>query len=91
MRGQAYLAAGRASEAATEFRKIIDRRGIVLADPVGAMARLQLARALVLAGDHSGAKTQYMELLNLWKEADPNVPAIRQAKSEFATLLRKAL
>jgi tetratricopeptide (TPR) repeat protein/predicted Ser/Thr protein kinase len=86
VRGEAYLAAREPIKAASEFQKILDHRGLVVADPVGAMARLQLARALVLSGDTAKAKTAYRDFLTLWKEADPDVPILKEAKAEYAKL-----
>ena len=86
VRGEAYLAAHQGAEAATEFRKILDHRGIVLADPIGALARLQLGRAFVLSGDKAKAKTAYQDFLILWKDADPDIPILKQAKAEYAKL-----
>jgi hypothetical protein len=78
--------AGRAQEAAAEFQRILDHRGVVLADPVGALAHLQLARALELAGDKNKAKAAYQEFLTLWKDADPDIPILKQAKADYAKL-----
>jgi hypothetical protein len=86
VRGLAYLAAKRPAEAANEFQRILDHRGIVLADPMGAMARLQLARSLVLSGDAAKAKGVYSDLLTLWKDADPKIPVVEQARTEYARL-----
>jgi DNA-binding winged helix-turn-helix (wHTH) protein/tetratricopeptide (TPR) repeat protein len=86
VRGEAFLAAHRGAEAAAEFQKILDHHGIVLSDPVGALAHLQLGRAYVLAGDKSSAKFAYQDFLTLWKEADPDVPILKQAKAEYAKL-----
>jgi tRNA A-37 threonylcarbamoyl transferase component Bud32/tetratricopeptide (TPR) repeat protein len=86
VRGEAFLAGGRGAEAATEFQKIIDHRGLVLADPVGAMARLGLGKALVLSGNHDKAKAVYQDLLTLWKDADPDISIVRQANAEYARL-----
>jgi TolA-binding protein len=86
VRGQAYLAAHRGAEAANEFQKILDHRAIMVSDPIGALAHLQLARALVLSGDMSKAKTAYQDFLTLWKDADPDIPILHQAKTEYATL-----
>jgi eukaryotic-like serine/threonine-protein kinase len=85
VRGQAYLEAGRAREAAAEFQKVLDHRGIVLADPIGALAHLQLGRALALSGDQSQAKTPYEQFFALWKDADPDIPLLQQARAEYAT------
>jgi eukaryotic-like serine/threonine-protein kinase len=87
MRGEAYLAARQGTEAATEFQKILDHRGIVVSDPIGALAHLQLGRALALSGDKIKAKTAYEDFLTLWKDADPNIPILKQAKAEYAKLL----
>ncbi|HXP85525.1 MAG TPA: hypothetical protein VN841_12435, partial [Bryobacteraceae bacterium] len=60
--------------------------GLTAGDPVSAMARLQLGRAYALAGDSAKAKAAYRDFLNLWKDADPGVPVLKQAKDEFAKL-----
>ena len=86
VRGEAYRALHRYTEAATEFQKILDHRGIVTADPVGALARLQRGRALASGGDTNNAKVAYRDFLTLWKDADPSLPLLRQAKTEFANL-----
>ena len=86
MRGQAHLALHQGAEAAAEFQKILDHRGIVIDDPIGALAHLQLARALVLAGDKTKAQTAYRDFLMLWKEADPDIPVLKQAQAEYARL-----
>jgi hypothetical protein len=86
VRGEVYLAARRPAQAASEFRRIISHRGIVLADPVDAMARLQLARALALTGDTAHAKTASRDLLNLWNAADPDALLLEQARTESARL-----
>ena len=87
VRGQGYLATRKGSEAAMEFQKILDHRGIVFADPVDAMARLQLGRAFALAGDTTKAKTAYQDFLTLWKDADPGIPVLEQARAEYARLV----
>ena len=76
VRGLAYLAARQPAEAAAEFQRILDHRSIVLVDPMDAMARLQLARALALSGDTVKAKSAYNDLLTLWKNADPEIPVL---------------
>ncbi|MEO5739519.1 MAG: protein kinase [Vicinamibacterales bacterium] len=86
VRGLAYLAARQPAEASAEFQRILDHRSIVLVDPMDAMARLQLARALVLSGDTVKAKSAYNDLLTLWKNADLDVPVLRQARAEYARL-----
>ncbi len=85
VRGQAYLAAREGSKAASEFEKIIDRRSIGL-NPLGALAHLGLARAFVLQGDTIKAKAAYQDFLTLWKDADSDIPVLKQAKAEYAKL-----
>jgi serine/threonine protein kinase/tetratricopeptide (TPR) repeat protein len=84
VRGVAYSRMGRHREAAVEFQKILDHPGIVASDPIGPMARLQLARALSASGDRAKSAAAYKDLLTLWKDADPDVPAVQEAKAEFA-------
>ena len=86
VRGEAYLAAHQGSEAAAEFQKILDHRGIVLNEPIGALAHLQLGRAYAMQGDTAKAKTAYQDFLTLWKDADPYIPVFIAAKSEYAKL-----
>ena len=87
VRGEAYLATRRGREAAAEFQKVLNHRGIVLADPTGALAHLQMGRAYVVAGDMNKAKSAYQDFLTLWKDADPDNPILKQAKAEYAKLL----
>ena len=86
VRGQTYLAAKRPADAAVEFRKIISRRGLVMEDPIDAVARLQLARALAASGDTARARAAYQDFLTLWKQADTDVPLLKQAQAEAAKL-----
>jgi serine/threonine protein kinase len=86
VRGLAYLAAHRGAEAAREFQTILDHRTIVASDPIGALARLQLGRALALTGDNAGARRAYEDFLAVWKDADEEIPIFRQAKSEYSGL-----
>jgi Tfp pilus assembly protein PilF len=86
VRGEAYLASHRGAEAAAAFQEILDHRGIVVSDPVGALARLQLGRALVMAGNRTKAKTAYQDFLTLWKNADPDTPILKEAQAETAKL-----
>jgi serine/threonine protein kinase/Flp pilus assembly protein TadD len=86
VRGQAYLAAGQGSAAATEFQKILDHSGIVWNCPTGALARLGLARAHALAGDKEKARAAYQEFLSLWKDADAGIPILAKAKAEVAKI-----
>ena len=86
VRGQTYLAARKPADAAVEFQKIISHRGLVMEDPVGAVARLQLARALAASGDTARARVAYQDFLTLWKQADTDVPLLKQAQAEAAKL-----
>jgi eukaryotic-like serine/threonine-protein kinase len=85
-RGYTLLAAGQTKEAAAEFQKILDHRGIVQNSPLGALAEVGLARALASAGDKAAARTAYQDFLTLWKDADPDIPILQQAKAEYAQL-----
>ena len=85
VRGEAYLAEHKGVEAAAEFQKLIDHRGIVLADPTAALARLEIGRAWHLAGDDAKAKAAYRDFLALWKNAD-ELPILKQANAEYAKL-----
>jgi hypothetical protein len=96
IRGQAYLAERRGAEAAAEFQKILAHPGIVISDPIGGLARLQLGRAYALEAESSqGAdadaaraksRTAYKDFITLWKYADPDVPVLMQAKAEYSKL-----
>jgi len=86
MRGAAYLAAKQGSAAAAEFQKILDHPGIVRSEPIGALAHLQLGRALALSGETKKAKSAYDDFLTLWKDADPDIPILKEAKAEYAKL-----
>jgi predicted Zn-dependent protease len=86
VRGEAYLVEKKGTEAAAEFQKILDHRGIVVSDPVGAVARLQLGRAYALSGDTTKAKRAYQDFFTLWKDADPDIQILKQAKVEYAKL-----
>jgi eukaryotic-like serine/threonine-protein kinase len=85
-RGQAYLAAGQGSAAAAEFRKIIDHDGIVWNCWTGALARIGLARAYTISEDRLKARSAYESFLELWKDADSDIPILKQAKAEYAKL-----
>ena len=85
-RGDAYLAMRQGDKAVGEFQKIIDHRGIVANQPIGALAHLGLARAHVLQGDTVRAHAAYQDFLALWKDADPDIPLLKQAKAEYAKL-----
>jgi eukaryotic-like serine/threonine-protein kinase len=86
VRGEAYLATHRGKEAAAEFQKILDHRGLVLNEPIGALAHLQLGRAYVMQGDTAKSRAAYQDFLTLWKDADPDIPILQQAKAEYAKL-----
>jgi DNA-binding winged helix-turn-helix (wHTH) protein/predicted Zn-dependent protease len=86
VRGLAYLAAHQGAEAAAQFQKILDHRGLVICDPVGAVAHLQLGRSYALSGDGTKAKSAYQDFLTLWNDADPDIPIFKQAKAEYAKL-----
>ena len=86
VRGLAFLIGHRGSEAVVEFQKILDHRGLVLNRPIGALARLQLGRAYAMEGDTIKAKAAYQDFLTLWKDADPDIPILKQAKAEYAKL-----
>ena len=85
-RGEAYLAAHQGTEAAAEFQKILDHRGIVLNSPIGALAHLQIGRAYAMTGDTTKAKAAYQDFLTLWKDADHDIPILKEAKAEYAKL-----
>jgi serine/threonine protein kinase/Flp pilus assembly protein TadD len=90
LRGEAYLAAHRGNDAAAECQKIIDHRASAAfrgRATMAALARLQLGRAYVLSGDTAKAKTAYQDFLALWKDADPEIPILKQAKTEYAKLM----
>jgi serine/threonine protein kinase/Tfp pilus assembly protein PilF len=86
VRGEAYLAAHQGSQAAAEFQKILDHRGIVLNEPIGALAQLGLARACAMQGNTEKARAAYQGFFTLWKDADPDVPIFITAKAEYAKL-----
>jgi eukaryotic-like serine/threonine-protein kinase len=85
-RGQAYLAAKNGAAAAGEFQKLLDHAGIVGNEPIGALAHLGLARAYSLSGNAAKAKTAYQDFFSLWKNADPDIPILKEAKAEYAKL-----
>jgi DNA-binding winged helix-turn-helix (wHTH) protein/tetratricopeptide (TPR) repeat protein len=90
IRGQAFLAGHQGSAAAAEFQKIIAHPGIVLNQPIGALAHLQLGRALVMQGEAAKAKAAYQDFFNLWQNADSDIPVLNQAKAEYLRLPRIA-
>jgi len=86
VRGEAYLAVHRGADAAVEFQKILDHGGVVQNEPIGALARLGLARAYALQGDTPKARAAYPDFLALWKDANPDIPILKEAKAEYAKL-----
>ena len=86
VRGQAYLVERRGSEAAAEFQKILNHRGVVVNEPIGTLAHLGLARGYVLNGDTAKARAAYQDFFALWKHADPDIPILKEAKGEYAKL-----
>jgi len=91
LRGEAYLAARQGTAAAAEFQKLLDHPGVVVNFVTGALAHLGLGRAYALAGDNAKARTAYQDFLALWKDADPDVPVLKQAKAEYARLANAGL
>lgn len=86
VRGAAFLALHHGNEAGVEFQKILDHRGLVLNEPIGALTHLQLARSHAMQGDTVKAKAAYQDFLTLWKDADPDIPVLKEAKAEYAKL-----
>ena len=86
IRGQAYLASHDGNSAAVEFQKFLDHRGIVINFPLGALAHLGLGRTYSMTGDSAKAKAAYQDFLALWKDADPDIPILKEAKADYAKL-----
>jgi Tfp pilus assembly protein PilF len=86
IRGQAYLARHDGKAALAEFQKILDHPGMSLNEPIAALAHLGVARAHAAQGEKDRARSAYQEFLSLWKDADPNIPVMKQAKAEYASL-----
>ncbi len=86
VRGLAYLQAKRGAEAATEFQKIVDHRGVAPVAPEHSLAKLGLGRAYVMTGDTAKSRAAYQDFLALWKDGDPDIPILKQAKAEYAKL-----
>ncbi len=86
LRGQAYLGARRGKEAAADFQKILDHRGVDSTSPFYALAHLGLARAWAQAGDTAQSRRAYEDFLAVWKDADPDIPILLEAKAEYARL-----
>jgi serine/threonine protein kinase/tetratricopeptide (TPR) repeat protein len=86
VRGEAYLAAGKGAEAASEFEKILNWPGVVVNEPIGALAELGLARAYVKTGDVKKARERYDRFFALWKDADGGIPVLHEAQWEYQKL-----
>jgi tetratricopeptide (TPR) repeat protein len=86
LRGQAYLQSHNGPAAVSEFQKLVEHRGIVLNCVTGALAPLQLGRAYALSGDTAKARTAYQDFLAPWKDADPDIPILKEAQAEYAKL-----
>ena len=86
IRGEVYLLLHRGKEAAAEFQKFLDHRGVAVNCPLGALARLQLGRAYALQGENVKSRTAYQDFLALWKDADPDISILKEAKAEYAKL-----
>jgi hypothetical protein len=88
VRGQAYVAAGDGNKAAAEFQKLIDHPGMILNSPLGVLARLGMARAYKRAGDLEKSRLAYRDFLQIWKDADPNLVTLKQAKAEYSAIAK---
>lgn len=86
LRGQAYLALRRGPDAVAEFQRIVDHPGLVTNRAYAALARLGIARSYTLQGQTSKARAGYQDFFMLWKDADTDIPILRQAKAEYAKL-----
>jgi tetratricopeptide (TPR) repeat protein len=86
VRGNAYLKAGRGSEAVQAFQRLLDMKSVITVDPLLPMARVGMARAYVMAGDKARARVAYQDFLAIWKDADPDIPVLRDVKAEYAKL-----
>jgi tetratricopeptide (TPR) repeat protein len=88
VRGEAYLAAGKGAESAGEFQKILDHRGVAGSEPIGALAHLQMGRALALSGETGPAKNAYEDFFEAWKGADSEIPILKRARAEYMNFAR---
>ncbi len=86
VRGYAYLAARRGAEAAAEFTKILEHRGLVANEPIGALAHLGLGRAYAIQGEMAKSRAAYVDFFALWKNADEGIPRLAEAEAEYSTL-----
>ncbi|MGH9601621.1 MAG: tetratricopeptide repeat protein [Terriglobales bacterium] len=89
-RGRAYLRVGKGKEAADEFQKLLGTRLVQPTSPLLSLAHLGLARAHALSGDTASARKAYQDFFALWKDADPDIPILKEAKAEYAKLSRNA-
>ena len=87
-RGDLYLQQRMGKEAAAEFKAIIDRPGIAILSPISVLAHLGLARAAAISGDTAAARKSYQGFFALWKDADPDLPVLAQARKEYEQLSR---
>jgi hypothetical protein len=86
LRGRALLRAGHGANAAVEFQKILDHRGVFPVSPLYTLSHLGQARASLLAGDAAKSRRAYQDFLALWKDADPDIPILQEARAEYAKL-----
>jgi eukaryotic-like serine/threonine-protein kinase len=86
LRGEAYLASRQGPQAASEFQKMLDHPGVVVNEPIASLAHLGLARSYALAGDSGKSRAAYQDFFALWKDADPDIPILKEAKAEYAKL-----
>ena len=90
IRGEAYLAAGAGNDAAREFQTILENQGVDPLSPYFPLAHIGLARAWLLQGNQSASRQEYEEFFASWKEADPDTPVLREARSAYRALMRPA-
>jgi hypothetical protein len=86
VRGEAFLAAHQGRNAAAEFQKILDHSGVVMNEPIGALAHLGLARAHRLQEMGANARMAYEDFFRVWKDADADIPLLKQARAEYAAV-----
>ena len=86
VRGNAYLKAGRGSDAVQAFQRLLDMKSVINVDPLLPLAKVGMARAYVMAGDPARARVTYQDFLALWKDADPDIPVLRDVRAEYAKL-----
>jgi outer membrane protein assembly factor BamD (BamD/ComL family) len=86
VRGRVYLKAGQGRDAAAQFKTMLGHRGLGQNAPIEALAQLQLARAQAMSGDKPAARRSYQDFLSLWKQGDPDIPILKEAKAEYAKL-----